>query len=287
MALVGWQDRVKGCKVSVERAYEDRRGGADSRVLVVDHRDRGAGGVLGSPGAVEKALVLLQELYQAQPSAGLTELAKRTKVAKSTAHRLMQVLLAYGFVQKENDKYQLSHRFAGPPVQRADPELTTLREWLRPFLVDLHALTRATVHLAVQAGSNALCVDLVRGRRSPRCRFTPGASVSAHHLTIGRVLLAYTHYDPSAIPLGDVLHHDLEKIRRDGICIRTDNETGMTTIAAPILRPDGRALAAVSVTIASTSARQAVIATVREICYQARFTPTTTSHRPNRTTTAA
>ena len=49
------------------------------------------------------------------------------------------------------------------------PVQTGLREVAAPFLHDLHAATRATVHLAVRDGDQVLYLDRLSG--APRCRW--------------------------------------------------------------------------------------------------------------------
>ncbi|MFI6097749.1 IclR family transcriptional regulator [Lentzea sp. NPDC051213] len=225
----------------------------------------------GPLGAVQKALLLLQAFTPGAPPVGISELARRVQLAKSTTHRLLKIMLTYGFVRKEDDKYQLGHRFTGLADEERDRQLAALKDRAMPFLADLYALTHGTIHLAVPSGEEALCIDMLRGQWSPRCQFRPGTRVPAESGAIGRVLLAYSSSMNQPLPIDGPLVRDLRRIRREGICIGLANGSGLATVAAPMLRHDLSAVAAVSITgpAARITSRE-VLAGIREICHQAR-----------------
>ncbi|GAA2778261.1 IclR family transcriptional regulator [Crossiella cryophila] len=222
----------------------------------------------GQVGAVQKALLLLRAFNPADPPVGISELARRVRLAKSTTHRLLKIMLAYGFVRKQDDKYELAQRFAAPPAELAPVSQSALRDCLQPFLADLYALTLGTVHLGVPVGAEVLCLDLVHGQRSPRCGVRPGDRVAAASLAIGLVLLAFS---PSPAP--DPLAEQLREIRAAGICVRPmGGRAGLLSVAVPLCQAGGVPVAAISVTAPAARMHNAtVLAGIRAIGHQARL----------------
>src|SRR5262245_35324867 len=62
------------------------------------------GGALSSVG---KALQVLNSFRGAGVLLGVSQIAERAEVSKSTAHRLLVVLVEYGFVEKRDGRYML------------------------------------------------------------------------------------------------------------------------------------------------------------------------------------
>ena len=68
---------------------------------------------------------------------------------------------------------------------------TGLREAAAPFLQDLQAVTRATVHLAERDGDQALYLDRLSGVASVPVVSRSGSRLPLHATGVGKVLLAY------------------------------------------------------------------------------------------------
>ncbi len=125
-------------------------------------------------GSVENALRLLL-MFRERESVRVSEVAADLGVSRSTAHRLLALLLAYGFVNQD-----LATRAYGPGPRLVELGLTVARTTdmlgiMHPFLERLRELTDETVHLIVLEGGNCRLTDSVESRD----RFgSPGGSVS-------------------------------------------------------------------------------------------------------------
>jgi DNA-binding IclR family transcriptional regulator len=203
---------------------------------------------------------------------GVTALAERADVTKPTAHRLLKVLIAGGYVRRVGDRYCLSeHVFEmGNQVRSCRP--SGIRELATPYLGELFAETRQTVHLALLAGTDVLYLDKVAGRDAAPFPTSVGARRPAYATGLGKALLAFAdaetiqenlrvpfrRFTPYTLVAAAQLARCLEQVRQEGTA--TDHEElrrGVNCIAAPVLDSrTGRAIAAVSVCSISTSAER-------------------------------
>ena len=173
----------------------------------------------GSTRAVERALALLAEVCQHDVTT-LAEAARRTRLAPSTALRLLRTLQHTGFVAHGADGSWTPGAQAialgATVVGRAS--LVRLAE---PALRRIVAATGETAYLIVpgHAGS-AVYVGMVEGSRSVRHTSWVGRSIDVRGLAVGRALAG-------DVPAGGYL------AERDVI------EPDVTAVAAPILRPGG------------------------------------------------
>jgi len=211
--------------------------------------------------AVDKALVLLKSLAEEDGDVGVSELARRARLTKSTAFRLLGILQRNELVERVGSNYRLGTQLydMGNRVYGPTPQL--LQERLLPYLADLYELTHESVHLAVLRGTETVYVNKIHGHRTPRSPSRIGARLPAHCTAVGKALLAF---DPDAAEaviaagLSARTEHtltdphrllaELGRIRREGIAYdRQEVALGLTCVAVPVMGPAGRPVAALSV----------------------------------------
>jgi DNA-binding IclR family transcriptional regulator len=212
-------------------------------------------------GSVTKALQVLEVFRDHGPTLGVSEIARRAHVAKSTAFRLLAHLEQAGFVERDGTDYRLGWLLfeLGNGVRHCRPR--GLRDVSAPYLGELFSRTQFAVHLAVLDGSDVLYLDKVSGHLSPRTPSAVGGRVPANCTALGKAILAYS--DPATIQgvveAGLVQRtrysvaqpgrflHQLRLARAEGLAHeREESSLGLVCVAAPILR-DNRAIAAVSI----------------------------------------
>lgn len=159
--------------------------------------------------SVGKALKLLGAFEGPGGTVSLSALASRANLPKSTAHRLLAVLEASGYVQRRENGYCIGRRLfeLGNLIPDARPR--SLRSLAVPFLSELYEATHQTVHLAVLDGTEVVYLDKIYGHRSIDTPTCIGARVPATCTALGKAMLAY------APP------HVLELVTRDGLPRRT------------------------------------------------------------------
>ncbi|WP_207724737.1 IclR family transcriptional regulator [Thermanaerosceptrum fracticalcis] len=100
--------------------------------------------------SVERALAILEEFSVRERELGVTEIAKRVGLNKSTCFNLINTLLQKGYLEQnpDNGKYRLSLKiFQLGKIYEAGLEL---REIAKPFLQELVDKTGETVHLVIR-----------------------------------------------------------------------------------------------------------------------------------------
>ncbi|WNM34765.1 IclR family transcriptional regulator [Streptomyces sp. Li-HN-5-11] len=212
-----------------------------------------------------KVLVLLDAFRGPKGVLGVTELAQAVGVPKSTAHRLLAIMVESGFVRKVGSRYCLTERLfevgnrVGSPAIRS----TGLRRRAMPYLTDLHAGSRDTVHLATLSGTDVLYLEKLFGHDAGCASTAVGIRRPAHATALGKAMLAYAPDAQAALLQGrpmqrftaHTLHteaqleQELRRIRDDGLAYDDGElQEGLQCIAVPILDAStGAAVAAVSV----------------------------------------
>ncbi|HJQ48847.1 MAG TPA: helix-turn-helix domain-containing protein, partial [Amycolatopsis sp.] len=104
-----------------------------------------------APGAslVARTLEVLGAFDERHRRLTLTAIADRAGLSPATTLRILRELEAGGaVVRSENKTYSIGRRLWD--LGLLSPAETDLRELASPYLHDLHAATRATVHLAIR-----------------------------------------------------------------------------------------------------------------------------------------
>lgn len=220
-----------------------------------------------APGAavVARAFEILGAFDEQHRSLALGEIAERTGLPPSTALRLVRQLMADDAVARRPDgRYVVGRRIWD--LGLLAPVESDLREVASPYLHDLHAATRATVHLAVREDDQVLYLDRLSGRASVPVVSRIGTRLPLHATGVGKVLLAHAPDDVVTAVLGDlqrvtahtitspaVLGAQLARARRDGHATTAEEMTlGACSAAVPIrLGGDGEVVAALGVVVPS------------------------------------
>lgn len=196
---------------------------------------------------VSRVLRLLYAFDEQHRTLSLTELAGRADVPVPTTHRLATALVEGGaLVRRPSGEYVVGRRLWD--LGLLAPVQTGLREVASPFLSDLHATTRETVHLAVRDRTQVLYLERLSGRASVPVVSSVGSRLPMHATGVGKVLLAHAppgvveevladlpRLTPYTVTQSERLRMQLEKVRRDGFAITTEEMTlGACSVAVPI-----------------------------------------------------
>ena len=211
--------------------------------------------------AVDKAISLLVAFgADATGGLGVSELARRAQLSKSTAFRVLGILERNGVVERSGRGYRLGERLHQLGRAVYAPGHERIRDLLLPFLTDLYEVTRQTVHLAALHGTDVFYLAKLYGHRAVPAPSRIGGRLPAHCTAVGKVLLAYdldaaelalsaplpavtarTITDPAALAT------DLARIRHEGLAFDDEeSRLGLSCVAAPVLS-GGHAVAALSV----------------------------------------
>ncbi len=195
----------------------------------------------------------------------LSEVAARAGIPLTTTHRLVKELVTWGALARRDDgTYVVGSRLWD--LGLLAPVHVELRQVASPFLQDVYAATRDTVHLAVRDGDQTLYVDRLSGQTSVPVVSTVGSRLPLHTTGVGKVLLAYapegvvrgvmanlTRPTRHSITQPGRLARELSEVRRRGYA-RTAEEMslGTVSVAVPIRDLDDRVVAAVGIVAPSS-----------------------------------
>ncbi len=193
---------------------------------------------------------------------GVTEVADRAGLPKSTAARVLATLVGEGAVEQVpgDTSYRLGPRLitlaAGFSLTRS------LAAIARPTLIDLAESSGEAAGLAMPDGDLVHYIDQVDTVQPVLVRDWTGARIPLHAVSSGQVLLAFR--TPAAIerylerPMerftdrtltdADAVRERLREVRRQGYIWAMDEfEAGISSIAAPIADASGEVIGAVHV----------------------------------------
>jgi DNA-binding IclR family transcriptional regulator len=212
--------------------------------------------------SVARCLDLLEALA-APGELGLVEIAKRTGLQPSTAHRLLATLTERGYTlqSEETGRYLLGYKLL-ELASFVNARTTHLRALARPYLASVQRVTGETANLTVFEPPDVVFLDQVEGTRSVRMFTQVGLAVPAHTSASGKAILAYQapevidalilgglpRLTAHTITAADELRKELGRIRRRGYAIdNEEHEEGVSCVSAPIVDFEGNVRAAISV----------------------------------------
>ncbi|MEU8246803.1 IclR family transcriptional regulator [Nonomuraea sp. NPDC048916] len=214
-----------------------------------------------------KVLAILGAFDAAHPQLSLTELARRSGVPLSTAHRLVGELEQWQALSRTPDgRLRVGLRL----WELGQLAPGRLQDVAHPWLQELFGTTGENVHLAVRDGLEVLYVDKVHGRRAVPIVSRTGGRLPMHPTGVGRALLAYEpewfvqaylarkleRPTPHTITEPGRLSRELAMVRAQGYALTFEEMTlGSCSAAAPIL-VDGRPVAALGIVLTSRRARE-------------------------------
>jgi DNA-binding IclR family transcriptional regulator len=228
---------------------------------------RGYGGrvsdaeVAGGVKSVASALDVL-DCFVSDEELGVSEVARRLGVAKSTAHRLLTTLVSRGVVEQDaaSGRYRLGiHLFE---LGQLVLQRNELRRRSTTLLEELRELSGWTVHLSIAQGADTLFLErlpTLRGmqvmrefrRRWPLHATSSGKAICAYdpEATAARVEAGFPAFTPHTITSEKAFAAELAKVRSRGYATsREELMADLASVAAPVLDLHGVAIAAISIT---------------------------------------
>ncbi len=210
--------------------------------------------------SVTTAIHLMKIFSEEEPELGISELAKRLGIAKSTVHRLASALLDEGLIEQNHDtgRYRLGIGLfsLGSQVRtRLDVSAEA-----KPVLNEMRAKLGENARLAILSRRDVVFIHDFESADSVRLRSITGQQRPAHATAEGLCLLAGlrgTALDgylaeplqprtPNTITSPEDLHERIRRVRRMGYATEDEEcDLGTRCIAAPVHGADGRIVAAI------------------------------------------
>ncbi|HAL62764.1 MAG TPA: IclR family transcriptional regulator [Chloroflexi bacterium] len=224
-------------------------------------RSRGGRGIA----SVYRALSIL-ELFDAHTAElGITEMAERLALHKSTLAGLVYTLESSGYLEQNptTRKYRLGVKL----VERAFVALGHLEvtRVALPHLERLRNWRDETVNLAVLDGDEVVYIERLLSSQTLGMRSEVGKRAMVHSTALGKALLSQlprsevdaflancdlAPVTPNTITEPQELKHELDLVRSRGYALdMEEDQIGGACIAAPIFDHKGKAIAAVSISV--------------------------------------
>lgn len=208
--------------------------------------------------SIERAFAVLGTLTDGP--IGVTEVAERASLPKSTAARLLASLAREGAVEQVpgDTRYRLGGRLA--TLAAGVLPTRSLARLARPSLEELSLEVGEAAGLSVPDGDLVHYIDQVDSPNPVSVRDWTGSRLPMHAVSSGQVLLAFLQPAPLARYLArpherftertlvdhDALSERLRAVRRDGYAwAREEFDRGISSVAAPIADASGEVVAAV------------------------------------------
>lgn len=201
----------------------------------------------------------VMECFATDGELGVSDIARRLGVAKSTAHRLLQTLASRGFVEQDahSGQYRLGlHVYELGQLALARNEL---RHVALPFLRQVAAATGLTVNLSVSDGPDIIFVERIENMDGVRILGHFGRRLPAHTTSSGKAIAAWNAQADAArrragfpprvsktVRTEADWDRCLEQVRKVGYAVsHSESFDGASSVAVPVV-VRRQAIAAVS-----------------------------------------
>lgn len=213
--------------------------------------------------AVERALTILEFISSRTGPVGVNEIANELSLAKSTTHRLLDMLKSRGFVVQLDtlEKYDIG-------LKAIEVGMSGLKNWnlvdvASPYIQQLAEDLGETSFLAVHDEGEIVYVYKVEGKQSVITNSQLGTRKPMHCTALGKAMMSSLHleevdnilnekgmkkYTDKTIVDRQIFFEELSKVRERGYAMDDEEvEIGLTCFAAPIFNYTGKAIAGLSV----------------------------------------
>lgn len=211
--------------------------------------------------SVERALDIIEAVGADQRGLGLTEIAEKAGLHKSTAYRITATLVDRGYLIKtEEGRYRIGLKY----IEVASCFITglELQTEARPYVAEAASHLGLTSYLGILDGDKVVYIEKMDGISSMRMFLNIGQKVSAYCSSLGKCLLSnfskveiddimkdcsFIKFTPNTISSLEELHREIAKVRSRGWAMDDEEyEKGHRCIGAPIYDYRGDIIAAIS-----------------------------------------
>lgn len=209
---------------------------------------------------LQNGLAVLRCFTTDEPLQGVSEIAAKVDLHKSTVSRILATLETEGLIERDPDSRRF--RLGMGLIALAGPLLASLdvRRLAYPVLVDLSRRTSETTALMMWDGTDSICVEQVPSRH--QVKHTTPLGTRYHDLASSSVQVFLAHLDPdearALLDRGRVTAPDREsadgltalaaEVRERGYALNYgDTSSEEVGVAVPVLDHRGRVTAAILV----------------------------------------
>jgi len=225
---------------------------------------RPRGKVPDSVKSITKVLDILEHLGASKRLVSVSDLARATKINVSTAYRLLQTLMARGYVVQENANrgYLLGPRIF--QMGSAYLQGSDLASVARPHLEALRDAVHETTYLVIFSQAEIVQLCTADGKQAVSATFRSMVREPAYCTATGKVLLSGLSADeldryfdrvkldtftPQTVTSKAQLRKEIAKVRQIGFAVDVEEFVpNLCCVSVPVMNQDGSApVAAISI----------------------------------------
>ena len=204
----------------------------------------------GAP-SVKKAFAILSAISSSKDGLGVSDLAKKLKMAKSTVHGMTSALEELGAAMRDplTKKYKLG--FALLEIGRSAYSQIDLQSSARPVTEELMEKTRTSVFLGILNWNQVTILDIVESRRDLNITAPVGSTIPLFAGAVGKVFLAampeqqaakmvkskgLPRFTDNTIVDMDLYFNELRQVRENGFAVDDEEYIlGVRAVASPLM----------------------------------------------------
>ena len=204
----------------------------------------------GAP-SVKKAFAILSAVSSSKDGMGVSDLAKKLKIAKSTVHGMASALEELGAVMRDplTKKYKLG--FTLLEIGRSAYSRIDLQTSARPVTEELMEKTQTSVFLGILNWDQVTILDVVESRQGLNITAPVGSTIPLFAGAVGKVFLAAMPEDQTAriikskglprftdnsIVDMDLYFSELNQVREKGYAVDDEEYIlGVRAVASPLM----------------------------------------------------
>ncbi|WP_374945498.1 IclR family transcriptional regulator [Agreia sp.] len=208
---------------------------------------------------VGRIAAILNAFQPRDDDLGISELARRTGLPKSTVSRIITGLVEHQFLERAGTGVRLGLRLFELGESATRPR--DLRKLALASMSDLRNAVNLTVHLAVLEGTEVVYIEILPARDTPPLPSRVGGRMPAHATGVGKALVAWSSPDvietvlsgglvargPNTITDPERFKRELSRIRNAGVAYeREESGPGVACAATAVRSADGHPVVALS-----------------------------------------
>ena len=203
----------------------------------------------GAP-SVKRAFAILSTISASKDGLGVSELAKRLKMAKSTVHGMTSALEELGAVMRDplTKKYKLG--FTLLEIGRSAYSQIDLRSSARPVMEELMNKTQTSIFLGILNWDHVTVLDIVESNQDLKITAPVGTTMPMIAGAVGKVFLAsmeeeqalkfvnskgLPRYTDNSIVDKELYFKELRQVRKNGFAVDDEEYImGVRAVASPL-----------------------------------------------------
>jgi len=218
--------------------------------------------------SVKKAFQILVLISKTDMGVGISEIAKRLGISKSTVHGLTAALEEMGVIIRNPTNKRYSLGYAIVELGKKGLSRIPLRELARRHIEELADETGETVFLGILRDDYIFILDTVESKKELKITAPSGTKMALSSGAIGKLFLAFmeenrvlryltakglTRYTENTITDLEKYLTELEEVRKKGYAIDREEYLQEVRAVAAIIKPQGAPLGAIWVVGFSSS----------------------------------